>query len=285
MMKTKVIGVSLLMAVLMVGCATPAGAPAATTVPPAVEMTPLAPTESPAEPTPVPDAPTTPAVAETPTAETSVGTGEAPPTFLDTGTAVVESLEVRFLESFPVQVQAVVTGYLPDGCTTITGVEALNASTTFRIRITTERPADAMCAMVIVKFEEVVPLETAGLPAGTYDVRVNDLMVTFELAGDGGAAQPPVGEQTGAGMHPDAGAHPVAETPTEFVLANVDVPMYDAPSAEAAEIGVIFGGQIARVTGASPDGAYWRVMCPDDTVGDCWVSAAPEFTVPQAASN
>ena len=283
MMKTQTIGVALLMAVLMVGCAAPAGAPAATTVPPAVEMTPLSPTEEPAAPTPLPAAPTAPAVPETPTAE--IGTGETSPDVLDTGTAVVENLEVRFLESFPVQVQAVVSGYLPDGCTTITSVEALNAGTTFRIRMTTERPADAMCTMAVMKFEEVVPLETAGLPAGTYDVRVNDLMATFELAGDGGAALPPVGEQTGAGMHPDAGVHLFVETPTQFVLANVDVPIYDAPRAEGIEIGMIAGGQIARVTGASPDGVYWRVICPDDTVGDCWVSAAPEFTTPQATSN
>jgi hypothetical protein len=189
--------------------------------------------------------------------------------------AVVESLDVRILESFPVQVQAVVSGYLPDSCTQIVSVGAINAGTTFRIRIDTERPADAMCAMVITNFEEVVTLETAGLPAGAYDVRVNDLMVAFELPGGATPNQPPL----------QGGAHFFLETDVETIAAQVDLPIYDAPMPSRIEIGVIFAGQIARVTGVSPEGDYWRVMCPDDTVGDCWVSAAPEMSVPATAPN
>jgi hypothetical protein len=186
--------------------------------------------------------------------------------------AVVEQLDVRTLESFPVQIQAVVTGYLPDGCTTITAIDAVNEGTTFRIQITTDRPADAMCTMQIVPFEEVVPLDITGLPAGSYEVVINDLSAAFEVP-EGDAPTSPASEE-------ETGVHPVVETETEYVSAQVDVPIYDAPMEDGNEIGVIAGGQMARVTGASPDGAWWRVICPDDTVGDCWVSAAPELTTP-----
>jgi hypothetical protein len=185
--------------------------------------------------------------------------------------AVVEQLDVRTLESFPVQIHAAITGYLPDGCTTISAIEAVNEGSTFRIYITTERPADAICTMEIVNFEEVVPLDVTGLPAGSYQVAVNDLSAAFDL---------PEGAPSDGTSPEETGANPVVETETEYVSAQVDVPIYDAPRADAGEIGLIAGGQMALVTGASPDGAWWRVICPDDTVGDCWVSAAPELTAP-----
>jgi hypothetical protein len=90
----------------------------------------------------------------------------------------------------------------------------------------------------------------------------------------------PQEEAAPGGAEAEGAAHPVVETTTEFVQAQVDVPMVDAPAADANEIGRVAGGQMARVTGASPDGAWWRVICPDDSVGDCWLSAAPDVTLP-----
>lgn len=111
--------------------------------------------------------------------------GNAP--ISEAGEALVESLEVRILESFPVQVQAVVRGQLPDACVAITGHEAVSAGPTFRIRLTTARQTDRVCAQVVTPFEEVVALDVAGLPAGAYDVRINDLVEPFTLAVDNGA--------------------------------------------------------------------------------------------------
>lgn len=254
----------LLATALFAGCA---GQPQTAISPPAPTV---APTVAPTEPAAV--EPTVPVAPE------ATGAPE-PPTQLDTEMAVVESLDVRILESFPVQVQAVVSGYLPDSCTQIVSVGAINAGTTFRIRMDTERPADALCAMVITNFEEVVTLETAGLPAGAYDVRVNDLMVAFELPSSETPSQPQAQPPF------QGGAHFFLETDVEYIAAQVDLPIYDAPMPSRIEIGVIFAGQIARVTGVSPEGDYWRVMCPDDTVGDCWVSAAPEMSLPTTAPN
>ncbi len=120
-----------------------------------------------------------PTSAPAPTTENIPPDGQAP--IAETGRAVVEQIEVRILESFPVQAQAALTGYLPDGCTQIVDTEVVSGGTTFRIRMTTERPDDAICTQAIVSFEKVVPIDVTGYAAGSYDIRVNDLTASFEL--------------------------------------------------------------------------------------------------------
>jgi hypothetical protein len=72
----------------------------------------------------------------------------------------------------------------------------------------------------------------------------------------------------------------VVETKVRYVLALKDVTIYRGPGTTYESIGPVFEGQVALVAGTSADGAWWRVICPDDTVGDCWVSADPELTEP-----
>ena len=274
----------LLIGGLLLGCGPqPSNNPPATSVPQATATEIVTETATEAVTAPaatLPTSPTTPAAsqptAETPSAaETDVATPDGTAPILETGDAVVENIEVRILESFPVQVHAVLTGYLPDGCTTITGSEVVTAGTTFRIRLTTERPEDAICTQAIVPFEEVVPLDVSGMPAGTYQVAVNDLWTTFELPGDGTGATPAT--DAGASI---PGAYPVVETPVGYILAQTDVPIRSAPVEDGSVIGMVAGGMMARVTGASQDAAWWRIICPDDSVGDCWVSAASDMTAP-----
>jgi inhibitor of cysteine peptidase len=100
------------------------------------------------------------------------------------GTAVVESIEILVLESFPVQIHVVAKGYLPDGCTEIDRVEEERDGNTFTVTITTKRPKDMMCTQAIVLYEKVVPLDVYGLNAGTYYVNVNGVTDSFELSID-----------------------------------------------------------------------------------------------------
>lgn len=116
-----------------------------------------------------------------PVEEPPAGTGA-----VQTGEAVVESVDVLILESFPVQIHVVVTGYLPDGCTTLDQVSTEQNGNEFVVTITTQRPADMMCTQALVPYEEVVPLDVAGLPAGQYTVTVNGVSASFELAVDNG---------------------------------------------------------------------------------------------------
>lgn len=82
------------------------------------------------------------------------------------------------------------------------------------------------------------------------------------------------------GFEQPASPDDVQQTAVEYLLALEDVPMYAGPGDTHALIGQVFGGQVALVTGVSADGAWWRAICPDDTVGSCWLSAAPELTQP-----
>jgi LysM repeat protein len=99
----------------------------------------------------------------------------------ETGAAIVESVEIRILESWPVQVHAVLRGYLQDTCTYIENVNLVRESSTFRIRVTTARYSQQQCAQMIVPFEHIVSLDVNGLPSGAYEVRVNDLRTAFKL--------------------------------------------------------------------------------------------------------
>lgn len=102
-----------------------------------------------------------------------------------TSDAVVENLSVMVMESYPVQVSVRVSGYLPDGCTTIREVRASREGDTFTINIITQRPGgDVACTMAIVPFEESVSLEVEGLPAGDYRVESGNLRESFTLDTD-----------------------------------------------------------------------------------------------------
>jgi inhibitor of cysteine peptidase len=106
---------------------------------------------------------------------------DATPGAVITGTAQIETLELLMLESFPVQIHAHVTGWLGDGCTTLDQITQTREGDTFKVSITTTRPADAICTMQLVGFEETIPLDVHGLPKGTYTVDVNGTTETFTL--------------------------------------------------------------------------------------------------------
>ena len=69
-------------------------------------------------------------------------------------------------------------------------------------------------------------------------------------------------------------------TQVKYVLALQDVRMRSGPGTQFNIIGFIAGGQTAKVTGVNSDGNWWRVICPDNSTGSCWVSAARNLTSP-----
>lgn len=99
--------------------------------------------------------------------------------------AVVQSMSVAMMESYPVQVSVGLSGYLPDGCTTIREILATRDGDTFIIQIVTQRlSGDIVCTMAIVPFNKNVALAVEGLPAGEYTVRYGQLSETFTLEVD-----------------------------------------------------------------------------------------------------
>ena len=144
------------------------------------QSTPIAPTVTPAGPIATPTTEPMPVPTTQPTPEPTGTTGG---TTIE-GEAMVDSVEVLILESFPVQVKVNVKGSLADACTTVGDVTTTRDGNTFNVKITTTRPADAMCAQVITPFEENITLDVKGLQKGTYTVDVNGVTETFELAAD-----------------------------------------------------------------------------------------------------
>jgi inhibitor of cysteine peptidase len=75
-------------------------------------------------------------------------------------------------------------GNLPDECTTIDQITEAQTSDTLTLEITTNRQTDRVCSSAIKPFEEIIPLNVAGLSAGIYTVKVNNHKVAFELGID-----------------------------------------------------------------------------------------------------
>jgi len=96
------------------------------------------------------------------------------------GLASVDEIEIIILESFPVQVQVIARGNLPDPCTEIYQISQERVVNTFFITIETYR-TPGPCIQVIAPFEEEIMLEVYGLPAGTYTVDVNGVQAIFDL--------------------------------------------------------------------------------------------------------
>ena len=100
------------------------------------------------------------------------------------GEAMVADVEILFLESFPLGVHSVASGYLPDPCTEIDEISVERDGRHFEVLITTLREAEVMCIQVIEAFEQNVPLDVYGLPAGDYTVTVNGIEAEFTFLQD-----------------------------------------------------------------------------------------------------
>lgn len=130
------------------------------------------------------------------------------------GTAKVESIQIVTLESFPVQIQVIAKGYLPDGCTEINEIKNESEGNAFNITISTKRPKDAFCTQAIKSFTETIPLEVRGLKAGNYTVNVNGVTGSFELPVDN------VPEETSGSMSPKQQVITEADNGTSISLEN-----------------------------------------------------------------
>jgi hypothetical protein len=137
---------------------------------------------------------TTPTVAATATATPIQAT--ATPTTTEQPLATIESVEVQILESLPVQVNVIARGYLNDACTRLGEIRQRRTGNEFQVELRTARAPDDLCAQVISPFEQTLPLEVAGLPAGQYTVVVNGVSAEFELPGDNApvTVTPPPGD-------------------------------------------------------------------------------------------
>ncbi len=185
----------------------------------------------------------------------SVGCGAVPPTPGSgpvSGLAPVEEVNLLMLESFPVQVVAVVKGTLPDTCTKVDQITQNREGNTFKVKITTHSDQGESCPATGLQnhFEQNVPLDVYGLSKGTYTVDVNGVSQTFELTADNvpspssGPVQPaPVTEQPGGQPTVPPGEPPGGQPPTEVPGGNPNI---------LIRLAQITGAEVALTSTAPP---------------------------------
>jgi hypothetical protein len=64
------------------------------------------------------------------------------------------------------------------------------------------------------------------------------------------------------------------------VLAAAGLNMRSGPGLNYEVITLLPPDEVKQVTGKSEDGEWWRVICPDNTLGECWLSADPTLSEP-----
>jgi inhibitor of cysteine peptidase len=102
------------------------------------------------------------------------------------GTMVyVDEIELVLMESFPVQVMAIVRGNLANGCVVLDGITAERTGDGFALQTAAHKEGD-MCTQALVPFEERVSLEVRGLKAGTYAVTAGGASGEFKFDVDNG---------------------------------------------------------------------------------------------------
>lgn len=79
---------------------------------------------------------------------------------------------------------------------------------------------------------------------------------------------------------PDDTPFPVLETDVKYVMSLTDVNVRRGPGISFPAITRIFAGSLAKVTGISVSGDWWRVECPDANSMNCWITAKPQYTEP-----
>lgn len=87
---------------------------------------------------------------------------------------------------------------------------------------------------------------------------------------------------TGAGgpTQPAPDVIVVLGTDVKSVTALTDVNLRVGPGMSFSIMGKVTSGTTLNVTGISSDANWWRVICPDGTTGNCWITAGSSYTKP-----
>lgn len=99
-------------------------------------------------------------------------------------TAHIDQLNILTYESFPVQSNIVVKGYVANNCVSITDIVESRQEKELQFELITTRQPGNNCVKQKQNFEEIIPINTAGLKSGFYTVKVNDVAKSFELIVD-----------------------------------------------------------------------------------------------------
>jgi len=93
--------------------------------------------------------------------------------------AIVEQVDILLKESYPVQVDLLIRGYLPDSCSVLDLLTQEVVGDRIVVSVVTTRPADAVCTQALEPFEVTFPLDLSELTAGSYTIDVNGVEEVF----------------------------------------------------------------------------------------------------------
>ncbi|OQW95101.1 MAG: hypothetical protein BWK79_03590 [Beggiatoa sp. IS2] len=99
---------------------------------------------------------------------------------------VIEQVDVQVSDSFPIQVEVLVSGKLADDCKMPAHEIEESAGRVFTVNLiaSTTTPTVANCRPENTAFTQRIPLAVDGLSAGVYTVNVDSIVKNFELAVD-----------------------------------------------------------------------------------------------------
>lgn len=106
------------------------------------------------------------------------------------------------------------------------------------------------------------------------------LTVRYLFAGRGSREATEAEKQAIAQFGADVLARWPAPIEVQSIVTLAEAAIHAGPAEQYPVIGSLVAGQAVLVTGIQPDYIWWRVMCPDGTLGNCWVSADPGVTQP-----
>lgn len=124
--------------------------------------------------------------------------------------------------------------------------------------------------------DTLAPFEFAQQDTATAD----GLTVRYIFAGRGAREATDADKQALAEFSREVLARWPGPIEVQNIQALADVTIYAGPGTQYPARGQMLAGQTALNTGILPDQSWWRVMCPDKTFGNCWVSADPQMTRP-----
>jgi len=93
----------------------------------------------------------------------------------------IESVRAVYSPAWPEEMQVVVNGFLPDGCTEIYMVEPVRDENRYTVKIYTKREVGIVCTEALEPFEKMFMLDTSELGSGNYSVFVYGKSANFSL--------------------------------------------------------------------------------------------------------
>ena len=150
----------------------------------------------------------------------NLGVTPAPQTASREAQVISVQLQVGSGEHPPVN--AIVRGNLSESCAVLGQSQVQYAANTFQIKVLAVSPVDRGCAQAVTPFETTIPLNTAGLPAGTYTVIANGVSAVFNIPP--AAATPTTVPTAVPTATPTVAPTPQACTDRAAFIADVSIP-------------------------------------------------------------